>query len=170
MEVAVSDTHHEDFSLWGQNLAEAEGLKTSAAFDAKLTYPFDMGHPPSSKQASTPTGLEAGHDTHEPIAICGMGMRLPGNVRTSEQLWELLVNKVDTRGEVPSDRWNAEAFQGKDKRYGYFLEDVDLSKVDTSSFKMSRAEIEKLDPQHRVMLEVTRYVLTSLGSIAVWIC
>nr|WGU20916.1 crs5 [Clonostachys rosea] len=163
MEIAVSDTHHEDFSLWGQNLAEAEGLKTSADFDAKLTYPFDMGHPPSSKQASTPTGLEAGHDTHEPIAICGMGMRLPGNVRTSEQLWELLVNKVDTRGEVPSDRYNAEAFQGKSKKYGYFLEDVDLSKVDTSSFKMSRAEIEKLDPQHRVMLEVTRETLENAG-------
>ncbi|VUC30496.1 unnamed protein product [Clonostachys rosea] len=163
MEVAVSDIHNEDFSLWGQNLAGAEGLKTSVVFDGKLTYPFDMGHPPSSKQASTPTGLEAGHDTHEPIAICGMGMRLPGNVRTSEQLWERLVNKVDTRGEVPSDRWNAEAFQGKAKKYGYFLEDVDLSKVDTSSFKMSRSEIEKLDPQYRVLLEVTRETLENAG-------
>ena len=45
-----------------------------------------------------------------PIAICGMAMRLPGGVRDAESFWDILVNKIDTRGPIPSDRYNAAAF------------------------------------------------------------
>lgn len=42
----------------------------------------------------------------EPIAIIGMGMRLPGSIRDSETFWDFLVNKKSARGRVPENRYN----------------------------------------------------------------
>jgi acyl transferase domain-containing protein len=36
---------------------------------------------------------------HEPIAIIGIGCRLPGGVTSPEKFWELLCNGVDAVGE-----------------------------------------------------------------------
>ncbi|KAK6950125.1 hypothetical protein Daesc_008451 [Daldinia eschscholtzii] len=104
-----------------------------------------------------------------PIAICGMAMRLPGGVRDAESFWDILVNKIDTRGPIPSDRYNAAAFtdtygkRGAIKtQYGYFL-DEDFSKLDTSFFTMSKNELERADPQQRQLLEVAREALENAG-------
>src|SRR5690349_6833469 len=44
---------------------------------------------------------------HEPIAIIGMACRLPGNVRSPEQLWEMLDAGRDAITSFPTDRgWN----------------------------------------------------------------
>jgi hypothetical protein len=40
----------------------------------------------------------------EPMAICGMAMRLPGGVRNSEDFWDMLYNKRSGRCLVPKDR------------------------------------------------------------------
>lgn len=45
-----------------------------------------------------------------PIAIVGIGLRLPGGIHSTEALWNLLINKGTTRGVVPSDRYNIESF------------------------------------------------------------
>jgi hypothetical protein len=37
----------------------------------------------------------------EPIAICGMALRLPGGLHTPQQFWDFLVAKGDARGRVP---------------------------------------------------------------------
>ena len=37
----------------------------------------------------------------EPIAICGMALRLPGGLHTPQQFWDFLVAKGDARGCVP---------------------------------------------------------------------
>lgn len=37
----------------------------------------------------------------EPIAICGMAIRLPGGLHTPQQFWDFLVAKGDARGRVP---------------------------------------------------------------------
>ena len=105
----------------------------------------------------------AGQPGAIPIAICGMGMRLPGGIRDSNALYNFLLNKRDARGPVPPDRFNVDGFynsHGKPGslsiRQGYWLDDVDLSHFDSSLFSMSRAEIENLDPQQRILLEVVR--------------
>ena len=96
-----------------------------------------------------------------PIAIVGMGMRLPGGVNGSSAFWDLLVNKKDGRCLVPGDRYNIDAFYSPSGRpgtvksqHGYFLEDAELQHLDASFFSMNKTEVEKLDPQQRMLLEV----------------
>src|SRR5271156_5402748 len=40
----------------------------------------------------------------EPVAICGMSMRLPGGIRDAESYWDLLYNGRSGRCRVPKDR------------------------------------------------------------------
>ena len=46
----------------------------------------------------------------EPIAIVGMAMRLPGGVRSAEDLWDMLVRRRSGRCLVPKDRYNIDAW------------------------------------------------------------
>lgn len=45
-----------------------------------------------------------------PIAIVGMGCRLPGGASNPEKLWDLLTRKQSARKETPPDRFNIDAF------------------------------------------------------------
>jgi acyl transferase domain-containing protein len=107
--------------------------------------------------------------TCEPIAICGMAMRLPGGVRDAESYWDLLYNKRSGQCKVPKDRYNVEAFYGPGKighvnsMDGYFLEDFDLTNIDTSFWSMSQKEIEAMDPQQRMNLEIVYECLQNAG-------
>jgi acyl transferase domain-containing protein len=107
----------------------------------------------------------------EPIAIIGMAMRLPGGIHTASDLWRMLIEKRDTRCLVPADRYNIDAFYSKSGRmgtvkmqYGHFLAEGDnLANMDTSFFTMIQAEVEKLDPQQRMLLEVVYECLENGG-------
>ncbi|KAI9152296.1 Highly reducing polyketide synthase FUM1 [Paramyrothecium foliicola] len=116
----------------------------------------------SDAQTSIPSSLTSDLEGTIPIAVCGMGMRFPGNITTGEQLWDFLANKSDARGDAPSERYNAQAFHGKGWQ-GYFLKETPIDLFDPSLFKMSRSEVENLDPQHRIMLELTRETLEAAG-------
>lgn len=106
-----------------------------------------------------------------PIAICGMGLRLPGGASTPEEFWEFLVSKGDARARVPESRYNVAAYHSTSKRpgtvateYGYFLdESVKLNALDTSMFTLSRTELEFADPQQRRLLEVVKETFDSAG-------
>src|SRR5689334_20884120 len=41
----------------------------------------------------------------EPLALVGLGLRLPGGVVDLEGLWELLARGVDVVGPIPADRF-----------------------------------------------------------------
>jgi acyl transferase domain-containing protein len=105
------------------------------------------------------------------VAVCGIAIRLPGGIRTTEEFWNVLVNGRDTRGPVPKDRYSTAAFSGdlgvKDRfvpSHGYFLQE-DLGALDPSFFNMTKAEIEQTDPQQRMLLEVVRDCLDNAGEI-----
>lgn len=107
-----------------------------------------------------------------PIAVCGMALRLPAGLKTPQQLWEFLLAGGDARGRVPASRYNVAAFHdptGKHgtliTEYGYFLDD-DISALDTSFFNMPRMEVERTDPQQRLMLEVARECFEDAGETA----
>ncbi|KAI0107229.1 polyketide synthase [Nemania sp. FL0031] len=106
-----------------------------------------------------------------PIAICGIGLRLPGGIRNGNDFWDLLVNGRDARTEIPANRFAIEGFDNSLDgqgailtRHGYFIDD-DLSCLDTSFFSMSRAELERCDPQQRQLLEVVRECLEDAGEV-----
>ncbi|KAL8728036.1 MAG: hypothetical protein Q9181_005486, partial [Wetmoreana brouardii] len=98
-----------------------------------------------------------------------MAFRLPGGLSTAQQLWDFLLTKGDARRPVPESRYNVSAFHDPSGKpgtviteYGYFLDD-DLGRLDLSFFAMARMEMECLDPQQRLMLEVTRECFEDAG-------
>ncbi|KAH7333356.1 hypothetical protein BKA65DRAFT_404016 [Rhexocercosporidium sp. MPI-PUGE-AT-0058] len=105
-----------------------------------------------------------------PIAICGMACRLPGGLEDPGSFWDFLIDKREAICKVPADRFNVDAFHSRVKgnpgtiamSNGYFLQG-DLKHFDPSFFSMSRREIERMDPQHRLLLEVTRECFESAG-------
>lgn len=105
----------------------------------------------------------------EPIAICGIGLRLPGGVTDVPSFWDMLVNKKSGRCEVPKDRYNVDSWYHPDKdghvpsRYGYFLDNLDIRNLDASFWSMTKKEVEILDPQQRLALEVVYETLQSAG-------
>lgn len=105
----------------------------------------------------------------EPIAVCGIGLRLPGGVRTGDSFWDVLRRGQNLRGPVPADRFDMDGFGDAlstkcavKPRHGYFL-DEDLGLLNTSFFNMSKAELEKTDPQQRKALEVALECLWNAG-------
>lgn len=106
-----------------------------------------------------------------PIAICGMACRLPGGLTTPDELWDFLLAKKDARCRVPHSRYDIDSYYSDTKKpgtvsteYGYFLdESVDVGALDTSFFSMTRTEVERADPQQRLMLEVAREAFEDAG-------
>ncbi|MEK7727178.1 MAG: type I polyketide synthase, partial [candidate division KSB1 bacterium] len=105
----------------------------------------------------------------EPIAIIGAGCRLPGGVRNLEEFWRLLQNGIDAVSEVPASRWNIDEYYDPDPdapgkmytRAGSFVDDVD--KFDPQFFGMAPREAASLDPQQRMLLEVSWEALEHAG-------
>ena len=108
-------------------------------------------------------------DIAEPVAVVGIGCRFPGNVTGPESFWQLLVDGGDAIGEVPPDRWDADAFYDPDPsasgrmttKWGGFVPDVDG--FDADFFGITPREAVAMDPQHRMLLEVAWEALEHAG-------
>jgi acyl transferase domain-containing protein/acyl carrier protein len=104
-------------------------------------------------------GLGAQRGVPEPIAIVGMGCRLPGAPSLSAY-WQLLLQGQDAIREVPHDRWSLEEFYDADPnqagkhycRQGGFLDQVD--QFEPEFFGIAPREAAYIDPQQRLLLEV----------------
>jgi amino acid adenylation domain-containing protein len=115
------------------------------------------------------TRLKAAEDAaHEPIAVIGMGCRFPG-ANSPEQFWQLLRNGEDAITSVPANRWDKDALYDPNPdapgkmylREGGFLADVEG--FDAAFFGISPREALRLDPQQRMMLEVSWESLEDSG-------
>ena len=119
--------------------------------------------------ASPPTPRILPESRPDDIAIVGLSCRLPGDIRSSEQLWSHLVAGTDAISEVPASRWDIDAWYDPDPRahgrmstrWGGFLTGVE--DFDASFFGISPREVRSMDPQQRLLLEVTWEALEHAG-------
>src|SRR3546814_530313 len=105
----------------------------------------------------------------EPVAVIGIGCRMPGGIDGPEAFWDMLEAGTDAVSEVPPERWDADAFYDPDPdapgkmntRWGGFLRDVD--RFDAEFFGISPREAVSMDPQQRLVLEVAWRALEHAG-------
>jgi hypothetical protein len=120
-------------------------------------------------------GYIVSHDTVEvtkriPIAIVGMSCRLPGNVSTPDEFWELCSRARSGWSEIPKERFENASFHhpnpGKGGCFnavgGNFLKE-DLGLFDAPFFSLTAQEATSLDPQQRILLECTFEALDNAG-------
>jgi len=105
-----------------------------------------------------------------PIAIVGMSCRLPGNVATPDEFWELCSRARNGWSEIPKERFENASFHhpnpGKSGCFnavgGNFLKE-DLGLFDAPFFSLTAQEATSMDPQQRLLLECTFEALDSAG-------
>ncbi|MEE1781587.1 type I polyketide synthase, partial [Streptomyces sp. SP17BM10] len=144
-------------------LAEVTGLRLPATMVFDYPTPHALAAHLLGKlldeadDAAAP--MPATPDAGEPIAIVGMACRLPGGVRTPEDLWRLLSEGRDGITDFPTDRgWDLDALFGTGHgvsatRQGGFL--AGLGDFDAGFFGISPREALAMDPQQRLLLETS---------------
>lgn len=117
--------------------------------------------------------LEAAEQSNKaastPIAVIGLGCRLPGGANDPETFWNNLKNSVDGIRDVPAGRWDADAVYDSDPdapgksyiRQSGFIDGVD--QFDPQFFGIAPREAHSMDPQQRLVLEVAWEALEHAG-------
>ncbi|MEV4738950.1 beta-ketoacyl synthase N-terminal-like domain-containing protein [Streptomyces sp. NPDC049555] len=140
----------------------------AAPATAPVTAPGAVAAPrPTGPAAAPAQALAASGGKPVPIAVIGMGCRLPGAADPAA-LWEVLLAGRDVVTEVPADRWDVGALYSPDdapgrsrSRWGGFLEDAAL--FDPEFFGFDDEGARHLDPLARKALEVSVECLRDAG-------
>ena len=114
---------------------------------------------PESETVGAVAGV-AGDSMNEPIAIIGLGCRLPGDIHGPDQLWDFLTAGRSAVSTVPDGRWQAfddgssttATALAETTQWGSFLNDIDA--FDADYFGITPREADRIDPQQRLLLEV----------------
>jgi aryl carrier-like protein len=134
-----------------------------AGFALSQVAPAAAGVGPSLSLGS------ASVSSSEPLALVGMAVRFPGRCNSPDEYWSKLLSKVNGIVEVPASRWDIdEYFDSKPGTVGKmyvrragFVEDVEM--FDASFFGVSPPEAKTMDPQQRMLLEVSYDAFYSAG-------
>ncbi|WP_304452589.1 type I polyketide synthase [Nocardiopsis sp. YSL2] len=105
---------------------------------------------------------EPERDTGDRIAVIGMAVRLPGAEDVDDLGWLLSEDRHEVRP-VPAGRWARDLYPGVPGQ-GAFLPDAYC--FDHERFGLSAEQAVRLDPQHRLMLEVGAVALEDSGLLA----
>ena len=105
----------------------------------------------------------------DPIAIVGIGCRVPGGGDTPERFWQMLREGINAVAGIPADRWDGDAWFDADgaapgksvTRRAAFLQQIDG--FDAGYFGIPRREAERMDPQQRLFLEVAIEAIDDAG-------
>ena len=123
-----------------------------------------------SDSAEAPVFDKNGQTTVEKsIAITGASCVLPGNIRTLDDLWDLLSEGQCAVTDIPEDRWDgARHYDPSGQKQGFswccrgaFIDAAEW--FDARFFGISTREAEKMDPMQRLLLEHCWHALESAG-------
>ncbi|NUP27177.1 MAG: acyltransferase domain-containing protein, partial [Nocardia sp.] len=131
---------------------------------ASLAEVIVNGPPELTLEAADDQYYTAGYapgDAHD-IAIVGLSTRLPGAGDTPESTWDFLINGGDAIRDLPEGRWAeflsepqvAAEVEAGNVRGGYLDQRV-VTDFDAEFFAMSPIEVERIDPQQRLVMELT---------------
>jgi acyl transferase domain-containing protein/NADPH:quinone reductase-like Zn-dependent oxidoreductase/NAD(P)-dependent dehydrogenase (short-subunit alcohol dehydrogenase family)/ubiquinone/menaquinone biosynthesis C-methylase UbiE/acyl carrier protein len=106
---------------------------------------------------------------HEPIAVIGVGCRIPGDANSPGEFWRLLREGRSGVRKIPADRWDTAGYYDPNPdtpgkiatRFGGFLDQVD--QFEPQFFGISPREALTMDPQQRILLEVSWEALEHAG-------
>ena len=107
------------------------------------------------------------------VAVVGIGCRFPGRVGNPNEFWEFLENGGNGICEVPKDRWDIDRHYSPDNRKagniyvkrGGFLADRGIDTMDPQFFGISPREAAFIDPQQRLLMEVSWEALEDAGIV-----
>ncbi|HEX6346580.1 beta-ketoacyl synthase N-terminal-like domain-containing protein, partial [Umezawaea sp.] len=152
-------------------------LSTATGLDVPVTALYD--HPTPRALAEHLLDVLAGREAEDlpvvdavdddPVVVVGMACRLPGGVTSPDEFWDLVAAGRDAIGPFPTDRgWPEDLVDHSGERPGTssvheggFLEDI--AGFDADFFGISPREALAMDPQHRLLLEVSWEVLERAG-------
>ncbi|MFC7266197.1 beta-ketoacyl synthase N-terminal-like domain-containing protein [Streptomyces lutosisoli] len=125
--------------------------------------------PHERETAPAASGTTADAPADDPIVVVGMSCRFPGSPSVRDY-WQLLLDGREVIRDVPSDRWDGQAFLSDGpwtpgtmtSLRGGYLDDV--RGFDAAFFRISPREARSLDPQHRLFLEVAYEALEDAGA------
>lgn len=105
--------------------------------------------------------------TFEPIAITGLSCRFP-QAHGKDAYWEMLCQGRNVISKMPQERWDllkeTDEIDLRDPSHPYWggwLEDISL--FDAYFFGISPREAIRMDPQHRLILEVAHEAIEDAG-------
>ncbi len=140
-------------------------------FDTNPAPRFSSADQRSSPQQQPKRGSRANQNEQcEPLAIVGIGCRLPGEANDWQSFWQLLEEGRDAITETPADRWStAKFFQPGDAAPGKLLSRwgghvTDIAGFDPRAFGISPREAALMDPQQRMLLEVAWRAIEDAGT------
>ncbi|MFD8871087.1 type I polyketide synthase [Streptomyces sp. NPDC059590] len=171
----------------------SERLSTATRIPLPATLTFDHPTPNAvaawlraardGRPATAPAPTRRSATADDPIAVVAVSCRYPGGADSGEALWRLVDEGTDAVGEFPGDRgWDLADLFGRNPDSsggsggsatgrGGFLHDA--GDFDAEFFGISPREALAMDPQQRILLELSWELLeragippTSLGSSA----
>ena len=116
----------------------------------------------SSQEAASP-------QTQEPLAIVGVGCRLPGGVVDAQSFWQFLAEGRSGIIEVPPSRWTLDRHYHENAaipgrmytKWGGFVDNLDG--FDARFWGITPREAVRMDPQQRWLLEVAWEAIEDAG-------
>ncbi|MFL0800592.1 MAG: SDR family NAD(P)-dependent oxidoreductase [Agarilytica sp.] len=103
------------------------------------------------------------------VAIVGVSCKLPGGIETKEEFWDFLVSEESAISALPKNRWRwpdgiepSSNHEGIDR--GGFVSGID--EFDAEFFRISPRESELMDPQQRIMLQLSWQCIEDAGYAA----